>query len=444
MAHSVHVVGAGLSGCEAAWQLAEMGFEVLLFEMKPLQFSPAHELPGFAELVCSNSLGSLKPSTGSGLLKQEMQTLGSLILKTAHAHQVPAGNALAINRDEFSAAITEQLTRHPNIHIIHQEYQQIDPQQPTILATGPLTADALAKNLAKLIGQKFLHFYDAIAPVVELESLDLSPLFWGARYDTSNQDYLNVPLEKTQYEALMDGILQADKVPLHDFEKPNYFEACLPLDVLAARGRQTLAFGAWKPVGLINPHTGKRPYAVIQLRRENHPTTMLSMVGCQNKLKWPAQEALFRQLPGFANVRFVRLGAVHRNTYLDAPKLLHWDLSLRQHPNIYITGVLAGVEGYLESAATGLAAALYCGKRLLQQPMVAMPATSILGALLQHLCHGPEHFQPMNCNFALLPPLAPSDAKVAKEVKRDYQVQQAVHSMQQWWQENRGLVASST
>jgi methylenetetrahydrofolate--tRNA-(uracil-5-)-methyltransferase len=438
---TVHVIGGGMAGSEAAWQLAELGIAVKLHEMKPKKFSPAHKLPGMAELVCSNSFGSVKPTTGSGMLKAEMTALNSFILKTALQFAVPAGTAIAVERVGFSAAVTKQIEKHPHIEIVYDEVVQIDPTQTTIVATGPLTSEALAKSITDLLGEQFLFFYDAVSPIVAADSLDLSQLFFASRYDDQD-DYLNIPLNQQQYDQFIDGILAADKVPLHNFEEPKFFEACLPMDVLAARGRETLAFGSMKPVGLSDPKTGERPYAVIQLRRENFPTTMYSLVGCQNKLKWPAQEALFRTLPGLAEAKFVRLGSVHRNTFIHSPSCLNLDLSLRQYPNVYIAGQISGVEGYLESAAIGLMAGLYCGHKLLGRPLSPLPRQTILGSLIHYICNGSpvsKEFQPMNCNLALLPSASESPAfndapkgRRHRQARRENAAERAATAIADW------------
>lgn len=441
----VRIIGAGMAGCEAAWQLAERGIKVELYEMKPKRFSPAHKLPGFAELVCSNSFGSTKPATGSGILKQEMQALGSFILRHGLAHAVPAGMALAIERVGFSEAVTQQLRSHANITVINEEVDSIDTDIPTIVATGPLTSDKLAAAIGKLVGDKFMFFYDAISPIIAADSLDMSKLFFASRYaaqqivdgEIKEEDYLNIPLSKEQYYTLIDDLKAAEKVPLHDFENPNYFEACLPMDVLAARGVETLAHGALKPVGLVNPHSSERPYAVIQLRRENLPTTMYSMVGCQNKLKWPEQEKVFRKLPGLENAKFVRLGSVHRNTYIHAPSLLNSDLSLRQYPNVYMAGQISGVEGYMESAAIGMMSGIYCAHRLLGNPLSPLPRTSIIGALIHYLCNGApnsDSFQPMNCNFSLLPTNTEQPKIRSRQARRENKGASAQEALASWMQ----------
>lgn len=447
---TVKIIGGGLAGSEAAWQLARLGLRVVVHEMKPKKFSAAHKLPGFAELVCSNSFGSTKLSTGSGLLKQELELLGSLILQLGKQHSVPAGGALGIERVGFSAAVTETLQQHPNITIVHEEVGEIDPEQPTIIATGPLTSDALAQGIGKLLGDKFLFFYDAVSPIIAADSLKMDEVSWASRYDDKEGDYLNIPLSRHAYYAFIEAIRTAQKVPLHPFEEPKYYEACLPMDVLAERGVETLAHGAMKPVGLekLRCKDGSAPYAVIQLRRENFPTTMFSMVGCQNKLKWPEQERIFRTLPGLSEAKFARLGSVHRNTFIHSPSLLNPDLSLRAFPKVRFAGQVSGVEGYMESAATGLMAGLFCARQLLGQPLPALPEETILGALIHYLCNGSpvsKEFQPMNCNFSLLkPPAGIRGGRRRRSERREASAEDSKAAMNSWLESNNLLFDNSS
>ena len=435
--HTVRVVGAGLAGVEAAWTLASLGVPVQLHEMKPERFSPAHKSEDFAELVCSNSLGSMKAGTASALLKSELALLGSLVFEAALGSAVPAGGALAVERQGFGAKITKAIKNHEKISIVRAEVRSLPRGCPVIVASGPLTAEALAEEVRRLVGDKLMYFYDAIAPVIALDSIDMTELYWGARYQPHSKDYLNIPLTREQYLEMVNDLIEAEKVPLHDFEEPNYFESCLPIDVLAARGEKTLSFGPLKPVGLANPKSSQRPYAVVQLRRENYPTTMLSMVGCQNKLKYGEQKRIFRKLPGLAKADFVKLGSVHRNTYLHSPSLLNCDLSLRSDPNILFAGLLTGVEGYLESAAMGLLAAINLGCRLLGESIEPPPRCSMLGSLLHYIStprQAGQPFQPINSNFALLPPLtdaAPTGRK-GRAARRAMQSELALSAMQIW------------
>ena len=400
MNNPVTVVGAGLAGCEAAWQLAQRGIPVKLIEMKPHKFSPAHHMTGFAELVCSNSLKAEHLSNASGLLKAEMKQLGSLILTCAEQARVPAGGALAVDRDVFSDLVTEKIRNHPLITVEHAVVTEV-PGGPCIIATGPLTDDALCDAIGKLPGFSALHFFDAAAPIVTEESLDMSKVFRQSRYDKGS-DYLNCPMSEEEYNAFYDALIEAELAPLHDFEKKLVFEGCLAVEILASRGRQTLAFGPLKPVGLIDPRTGKEPYAVVQLRQENEAGTHYNLVGFQTRLKWGEQKRVFRMIPGLENAEFTRYGVMHRNTYLNSPDVLGRNFALKDDPAVRFAGQLTGVEGYMESTASGLMAGVALAHHLLGKPEPQFPGSTILGGLERHVRTRTSNFQPMNANFGIL------------------------------------------
>jgi methylenetetrahydrofolate--tRNA-(uracil-5-)-methyltransferase len=406
------IVGAGLAGCEAAWQIAERGLGVVLYEMKPERMSPAHTSKDFAELVCSNSLRANTLGNAVGLLKEEMRRLGSLVLRVADATAVPAGKALAVDREQFAAGITKAIEGHARIEIRRERVVGIPDAAYVILATGPLTDTDLAQELGHLMGEKYLYFYDAISPTIYLDSIDESVVFRASRYDeTGEGDYLNVPLTREEYEGLVDELLRAETVPLHAFETAMYFEGCLPIEEMARRGRDTLAFGPMKPVGLIDPRTGKRPHAVVQLRQEDRGGTLFNLVGCQTKLRVGEQKRILRMLPGLADAVFARFGSIHRNTYVNAPLQLDPDLQLKARPGVFLAGQMAGVEGYVESAALGYLAGVGVARRALGLPARRPPAETAHGALLRHLQNADaRHFQPMNVNYGLFPPLTPEQA----------------------------------
>ena len=406
----VVVVGAGLGGTEAAWQLAERGIDVELFDMKPERLSPAHTSKDFAELVCSNSLRANTLGNAVGLLKEEMRRMGSLVLRVADETAVPAGKALAVDRIQFSEGITRAIETHPRITIRRERVTAIPEAEWVILATGPLTDPELAGALGRLLGEEYLYFYDAISPTVYLDSIDESIVFRASRYDFDSEepgDYLNVPLSEEEYTAFVDELLRAETVPLHAFEAAMYFEGCLPIEEIARRGPQTLAFGPFKPVGLKDPRTGHRPHAVVQLRQEDQSGTLFNLVGCQTKLRVGEQKRLFRMLPGLGEAVFARFGSIHRNTYVNAPVQLAPDLELKARPGVFLAGQMAGVEGYVESAALGLIAGQVVGRRVTGEPLALPPAETAHGALLRHLQNADaKHFQPMNVNYGLFPPLS--------------------------------------
>lgn len=396
----VTIVGAGLAGCEAAWQLARRGVDVRLIDMKPLKFSPAHKSEGFAELVCSNSLKAEQLSNASGLLKAELRALDSLILSAAEQSRVPAGGALAVDRDLFSRRITETLKNHPRVRFESQVVDSI-PEAPVIIATGPLTDPALTEAIQALPGAKALNFFDAAAPIVTAESLNMDRVFRASRYGRGS-DYLNCPMTEEEYNAFYDALVGAELAEIHDFEKKLVFEGCLAVEILASRGRQTLAFGPLKPVGLIDPRSGKEPYAVVQLRQENAQGSMYNLVGFQTRLKWGEQKRVFSMIPGLENAEFVRYGVMHRNTYLNGPEMLGANYALKGNPLVRFAGQLSGVEGYMESTCSGLTAAigLYCA--LTGKPEPDFTAQTITGALARHVSTPSANFQPMNANFGIL------------------------------------------
>jgi methylenetetrahydrofolate--tRNA-(uracil-5-)-methyltransferase len=401
----ITVIGGGLAGCEAAWHAARYPVKVVLREMKPAAFSPAHQLPELAELVCSNSLRSNAPSSPAGQLKREMRTIGSLIIGAADECAVPAGQALAVDRLVFAKAVTERVESHPRIEVRREEAREIAKEGIVIIATGPLTSTALSERIGRLLGRRYLYFYDAVSPILYADTIDFTRCFRASRYGKGDDDYVNIPLDQEAYESFVRALCEAETIAPYEFEKAIYFEGCLPLEVLAGRGVQTLAHGPMKPVGLLDPRTGREPHAVVQLRQENKEGTLLSMVGFQTKLRYPEQERIFRMLPGLSNARFARLGSVHRNTFLNAPLFLDRTLQLRRDRRIFFAGQIVGVEGYVESAAMGIVAGLGAGRLAVGEPPVAPPPTTAMGALLEHVSRGnPQGFQPMNINFGLFAP----------------------------------------
>ena len=411
MTHSLNgsivtVIGGGLAGSEAAWQLACQGVPVRLYEMRPGCATEAHKTAGLAELVCSNSLRSASLEAAIGLLKEEMRSLGSLVMAAADATRVPAGLALAVDRELFSRHITEALTTHPLIELRREEVQTV-PSGTTIVASGPLTSPTLSAQLRALFGSEYLYFYDAISPVVTAESIDAEIVFRASRYDHGGDDYLNCPLTRDEYYRLVDEILAAEKMPEKDFERCIYFEGCLPVEEIARRGKDTLAFGPMKPVGLTDPRTGERPYAVVQLRQDDRAGTLWGMVGFQTKMTYPEQRRVFRMIPGLEKAEFVRLGSLHRNTFIDSPRLLRSTLQFHGRDDLFFAGQMIGVEGYLESAAAGLLAGLNAGRRVLGAPLLVAPRTTALGSMINYVTNDErKDFQPMNANYGLFPPLA--------------------------------------
>ncbi len=418
-AHVV-VVGAGLAGCEAAWQAAQRGLDVILHEMKPAQFSPAHSSPDFAELVCSNSLRASGLGNAVGLLKEEMRRLGSLVIAVADETAVPAGKALAVDRVAFARRISEAIESHPRIRVVHGVVERIPAAPRVILATGPLTAPALARDLRELLGDEYLYFYDAISPIVYADSIDHEIAFRASRYEDGPGDYLNLALSEAEYSGFVDALLAAETVPLHRFEASLYFEGCLPIEEMARRGPRTLAFGPMKPVGIRDPRTGERPHAVVQLRQEDKSGVLYNLVGFQTKLRVGEQQRILRTLPGLSGAVFARYGSVHRNTYINAPKCLLPSLELRSRPGCQLAGQIAGVEGYVESAALGGLAGIFAAHAVRGEALPQPDAATAHGALLGYLANAdPRHFQPMNVNYGLFPRLADAAPSLRKREKNE-------------------------
>ncbi|MCS7350123.1 methylenetetrahydrofolate--tRNA-(uracil(54)-C(5))-methyltransferase (FADH(2)-oxidizing) TrmFO [Thermoflexus sp.] len=433
------VIGGGLAGSEAAWQAAQRGIQVRLYEMRPGKFTPAHTTAWLAEIICSNSLGSDELENASGLLKAELRSLGSLLMACADRTAVPAGKALAVDRELFARCVTEHIESHPRITVIREEVTEI-PDRPCLIATGPLTSDALAAAIQRLTGQEHLYFYDAISPIVAADSIDMSICFKGSRYGRGQEpdgDYLNCPMTQEEYEAFVDALIGAETIELRDFERedPRFFEACLPIEVLAKRGREALAYGPLRPTGLIDPRTGRPPYAVVQLRRDNRAGTMYSLVGFQTNLKWPEQRRVFRMIPGLQNAEFLRYGQMHRNTYINAPALLEPTMQFRRRPDLFFAGQITGAEGYVGNIATGLVAGVNAARLLRGQPPLVFPRTTMIGALCDYLAHAdPRDFQPMKANFGLLPPLErpPRD----KRARALAYARRALEDLRRFWAES--------
>ena len=405
MPEPIQVIGGGLAGVEAAWQIAKAGLPVTLHEMRPVRQTPAHKTAYLAELVCSNSLRADDLATAVGLLKAEMRRMGSIILAVADRVRVEAGGALAVGRDVFAREVTAELEAAANVTIVRNEIERIPTQGLRVIATGPLTSDALAEDIRRFTGAESLHFYDALAPIVETSSLDPSLMFWASRYGKGGgADYANSPLDAAGYQSFVEMLLAAELAPLHSFEEPRYFERCLPIEEMARRGVETLRFGPMKPVGLPDPRTGRIPYAVVQLRRDTLAGDHMNLVGFQSRMKWPEQERIFRTLPGLAEARFVRLGQVHRNTYVDAPRVLLPTWQTRSDPRLFFAGQLAGVEGYVESAASGLLAGRNAARLAQGSPALELPRETMMGALAWYISHiEPEHFSPAKAAFGYLP-----------------------------------------
>jgi methylenetetrahydrofolate--tRNA-(uracil-5-)-methyltransferase len=431
--NKVIVIGGGLAGSEAALQLAIRGIGVELYEMRPKTMTEAHTSEKFAELVCSNSFGSAVSHSASGILKTELTELGALVLERAFFHRVPAGASLAVDREKFAGAVTEEICSHPEIEIHREELTEIPTDRVCIVATGPLSSPALIQSLSGLVGDMSLYFYDAISPIVSAESLDLEKMFWGNRYGKGETaDFLNIPLDKSQYETLVNDLLTGDVVLPHNFEEEKYFESCMPIEAIAARGPRTLAFGPLKPVGLSDPKRPERAHAVIQLRAENKYKTAFNLVGFQTKLKYKEQERVFRKLPGLENAEFLRLGSMHRNTFVDSPRVLQPTLQLKNHPNIFIAGQLTGTEGYLESTATGYWAAHNAARLVSGLSPETLPADTMLGALLTAITDSTRiNFQPMNSNMGILPPLE-VPIKKDKEARNRGYADRSLHSLKRW------------
>jgi len=426
----VIIIGGGLAGCEAAWQISKRGIDVLLYEMKPSVFSAAHNSPLLAELVCSNSLRSNAIENAVGLLKEEMRLVGSLIMEAADATSVPAGKALAVDRTLFSNYIENKLAS-TGTRVIREEVASIPENSIVIIATGPLTSESLAKSISYITGDEYLYFYDAISPIVEAQSLDYDRVFKASRYDTDGEgDYLNCPMTMNEYERFWTELSGGDEMPLRDFEDRRCFEGCLPIEVLARRGIKTLLFGPMKPVGLTDPKTGRRPYAVVQLRQENSGGTLYNLVGFQTKLTWPEQKRILRMIPGLEKADFARYGSMHRNTFINSPALLNKSLQLCSDDNIFIAGQITGVEGYMESAAMGLVAGINACCYLKGNRIVHPPETTALGALLSHITNADyKTFQPMNVNFGLFPSL---EKRAPKKIRGQYYAERSLTDLKRW------------
>lgn len=417
----VHVIGAGLAGCEAVTQLTRHGIHVILHEMRPVKSDEAHKTAYFAELVCSNSLRAGNIENAVGLLKEEMRRLGSLIMQKADEHQVPAGGALAVDRDGFAAAVTEAVKANPLVTVIHEEVTDLESLEGTVIvASGPLTSDALFADIKKLLKSDYLHFFDAAAPIVTADSLDYDKVYRASRYDKGGADYLNCPFyTKEEYVAFWEALCNAESAPVKDFEH-DVFEACMPIEEMAARGEDTMRFGPLKPVGLIDPRNGKEAYAVVQLRQDNAAASLYNLVGFQTHLKWPEQRRVFGMIPGLENAEFVRFGVMHKNTYLNSPQLLDKHFNLRSNKRFYFAGQMTGVEGYVESAASGLMAGLAAARAVLELPEVEFPDVTAHGALANYISNPAiENFQPMNINFGLIPPLT---VRIRKKREKNAQI----------------------
>lgn len=402
----VTVIGAGLAGSEAAWQIASRGIPVTLYEMRPVVKTPAHHTDKFAELVCSNSLRANGLTNAVGVLKEEMRMLNSLVIGSADRNSVPAGGALAVDRDGFSGEITETLHQHPLIEVVNEEIQHIPEEGIVVIATGPLTSPALSSQIRELMGEDYFYFYDAAAPIVEKDSIDMSKVYLASRYDKGEAAYLNCPMTEEEFDAFYDALINAEVAQLKEFEKEIYFEGCMPIEVMMKRGKQTALFGPMKPVGLVNPHTGKLPHAVVQLRQDNAAGTLYNLVGFQTHLKWGEQKRIISMIPGLENAEIVRYGVMHRNTFVNSPRLLEQTYQVKTRPNLFLAGQMTGVEGYVESAASGLIAGINAARAAQGQEGIVFPQESTIGSMAYYITHAdPDNFQPMNANFGLLPSL---------------------------------------
>lgn len=429
------VIGGGLAGCECAWQLAERGVDVELVEQKPAARTPAQRLDGLAELVCSNSFRGAALHNAVGLLKEEMRRAGSLMMAAAELAKVPAGGALAVDREVFSDEVTRRVEAHPRISLVHRLVEKIPDARPVVLATGPLTGDALAADIARVVGRDHLAYYDAIAPVVTTESINWDVVFKASRYDKGGDAaYGNCPFTQEQYEAFVQAMLDAEKVEPREFEEVRYFEGCLPVEVMAERGLQTLAFGPMKPVGLIDPRTGERSHAVVQLRQEDRHGNAYNLVGFQTRMKWPEQKRVFRMIPGLEEAEFERLGSVHRNTYVDAPRVLDDELALRALPGVHLAGQVSGVEGYVESAASGLVVGVLLARRLAGEPAPLPPETTALGGLIRHVRDEEKKFGPSNVTWSMMPRL-PGRKIRKRRLRREALSNRALETLAPWLEE---------
>jgi methylenetetrahydrofolate--tRNA-(uracil-5-)-methyltransferase len=435
MEERITIIGGGLAGSEAAWQAAERGLKVRLAEMRPARSTPAHTTSNLAEIVCSNSLKSDEPGTAPFLLKEELRRGGSLLIRIAHQVSVPAGAALAVDREKFSQAVTLALSSHPNIEIVREEMTSLPKEGPIVIATGPLTSPALSDEIARLTGSAHLYFYDAISPVVDAETINHRVAFRAARYDKGGADYINCPLNEEEYDRFYLALTTAESVPLHEFEKTAYFEACLPIEEIARRGRDTLRYGPMKPVGLLDPRTQKMPFAVVQLRQENLLADSYNLVGFQNHLRFGEQKRVLRLIPGLEEAEFLRFGQVHRNTFICAPAVIRETLQMRREPRILFAGQISGVEGYIEAMATGFMAGVNAANLALGRAPLAAPRRTAMGSLANYVANAEtKNFQPMNITFALLPPLDDQDRRRLrkKSDRRRYQVELALKDFEDW------------
>jgi methylenetetrahydrofolate--tRNA-(uracil-5-)-methyltransferase len=434
MVEAVTVIGAGLAGAEAAWQLARRNIPVKLYEMRPHKFTPAHHTGFFAELVCSNSLRAIALENAVGLLKEEMRQLDSLIMACASKHRVPAGGALAVDREGFARAVTEILENHPLVEICREEAADIPREGIVVLATGPLTSEAMSRSLRNLTGVEYLYFYDAVAPIVTRESINFDKVFCSSRYGKGEGEYINCPMTKEEYERFQEALATAERAPRKEFEKEINFEGCLPIEVLARRGKDAMRYGPLKPVGLIDPRTGRQPYAVVQLRQDNAAGTLYNLVGFQTHLKWDEQKRVFRMIPGLEEAEFVRFGVMHRNTYVNSPILLYPTFECKKRAGLFLAGQMTGVEGYVESAASGLMAGVNAARLYRGQRPVVFPPETAHGSLAHYITSAdPKHFQPMNVNFGLFPPL---DENIRDRRRRNLALaQRALETLEGWKKE---------
>ncbi|GIN11237.1 methylenetetrahydrofolate--tRNA-(uracil-5-)-methyltransferase TrmFO [Shouchella clausii] len=430
---SINVIGAGLAGSEAAWQIAKRGGHVRLYEMRPVKQTPAHHTDKFAELVCSNSLRGNSLANAVGVLKEEMRHLDSVIIKAADEAAVPAGGALAVDRHDFAGKVTEYVKGHPNVTVVHEEMTEI-PEGPTIIATGPLTSEALAEQLKAFSGEEYLYFYDAAAPIIDAETIDRDKVYLKSRYDKGEAAYLNCPMTEEEFDRFYQALIEAETVPLREFEKDIFFEGCMPIEVMASRGKKTMLFGPLKPVGLEDPKTGKRPFAVVQLRQDNSSGTLYNMVGFQTHLKWGPQKEVIRMIPGLENADIVRYGVMHRNTFLNSPNLLKPTYQSKKRSDLFFAGQMTGVEGYVESAAAGLVAGINAFKWTQSQPLAVFPEETMIGSMAAYITNAnAKTFQPMNANFGLVPPL---DVRIkAKKERYEALAKRALESIQNFMKE---------
>ncbi|MBT3321337.1 MAG: methylenetetrahydrofolate--tRNA-(uracil(54)-C(5))-methyltransferase (FADH(2)-oxidizing) TrmFO [Anaerolineae bacterium] len=444
-ASTITIIGGGLAGSEAAWQAAERNIQVKLYEMRPKKETGAHQSGDLAELVCSNSLGSNLPDRASGLLKNELRRMGSMLLKCAEETAVPAGGALAVDRESFAQRVTEKIERHPHIKIIREEVTEIT-SEPTIIASGPLTSEKLSNNLASLTSEEHLYFFDALAPIIHHESINMDIAFRASRYnrgEESEGDYINCPFTKEEYHSFIKALLEAERIKLHSFELQikegvkagahHYFEGCLPAEIIAERGEKSLAFGPLRPVGLRDPRTNHRPYAVLQLRQDNLAGDLYNLVGFQTNLKFSEQKRVFRMIPGLENVEFERYGQMHRNTFINAPRLLRPTLQFHERDNLFFAGQITGVEGYIGNVATGLLAGQNIARLLNRKPLLELPETTMLGSLCHYITHAEEkRFQPMKANFGIVPPLLPSKKKIGKRERAALRAERALRDLEKY------------